>query len=87
MTHATHYDDAVNQYYNGNIDAYETYVQSLKQTDAEYGNMEEKNVIMGNEQRTARNLGEIQDNEVTRANHRGKYVQVESPISNTIIDK
>jgi hypothetical protein len=36
---------------------------------------------------TARLLGEIKSDEVTRTNHKGKYVSVESPISNKKIEE
>jgi hypothetical protein len=36
---------------------------------------------------TARLLGEIKSDEVTRTNHKGKYVSVESPISNKKVEE
>ena len=45
--------------------------QDAKEKDDNYGNMEEKRVITGSEQKTAQRLGEITDKEVTRKDHGG----------------
>ena len=90
MTHATHYDDALNKYqknyskYGKDVADREwgIFIQSLeKSVDNPYSSEEEKKVITGIEQRTAKLLGEIQDGEVTRENHRGKLVSVAGPTS------
>jgi len=44
-------------------------------------NEEEKRVITGSEQITAKKHGEIKGNEVTRKNHNGVPYYTESPIS------
>ena len=83
MTHATHYDDAVEQYNKGNTHAFEEYNNSLlPNTSENYGSLEEERVIKGIEQRTVRALGEVGEGEVSRTNHEGKPVRVESSISN-----
>ena len=50
-------------------------------TDHDYDNLEEKRVITGSEQITARKHGEIKDGEVTRKNHKGQIYETVSPIS------
>ena len=47
---------------------------------------DEERVITGIEQRTALKLGEIDQGQVTRSNHKGKSVHVESPTSNKKIE-
>lgn len=95
MTHATHYDDALNEYqknyskYGKDVADREwgIFIQSLeKSVDNPYSSEEEKKVITGIEQRTAKLLGEIQDGEVTRENHRGKLVSVAGPTSTHKVD-
>jgi RHS repeat-associated protein len=49
-----------------------------------YRNNEEKRVITGSEQKTARKLGEIRDGEVTRKDHNGAVYEVKSSISTEI---
>jgi len=46
-----------------------------------YGNKEEERVIKGSEQQTARNLGEIGKNEVTRTDHFGTMYKTMGPLS------
>ena len=88
MTHATNFDNAKKLLDNGNINAWNAYAKRTKNgTSSAYGSIEEELVITGNEQRTARLLGEIKSDEVTRTNHKGKYVSVESPISNKKIEE
>lgn len=88
MTHATHFDNAKKLLDKGNIDAWNAYVETTKKGTSEaYSSKEEELVITGNEQRTARLLGEIKSDEVTRTNHKGKYVSVESPISNKKVEE
>ena len=48
----------------------------------QYGNEEERRVIEGSEQNTARKLGKLKKNEVTRTNHNGSPYETNSPISN-----
>ena len=50
------------------------------------GKEDEERVITGIEQRTALKLGEIDQGQVTRSNHKGKSVHVESPTSNKKIE-
>ena len=95
MTHATHHDDALKKY---NEDYYtygkdyadkewEKYTQSLEfDSNNPYDKEEERKVITVTEQRTAKLLGEIKEEEVTRENHKGKLVPVESPTSNVKIE-
>jgi len=52
-----------------------------KTPDARYGNKEEKRVIEGSEQETAKKLGEIKEKEVTRKDHGGTLYQTISPTS------
>jgi hypothetical protein len=47
--------------------------------DAQYGNKEEKRVITGSEQETAKALGEIKKGEVTRTDHGGMLYETTSP--------
>jgi hypothetical protein len=88
MTHATHYDNAIEQYNAGNKQAFEDYKESLlPNTSENYNTIEEESVIIGIEQRTAQMLGEIAPDEVTRTNHKGTTVKVESPISNKKVNE
>ena len=88
MTHATRCDTAVEQYNDGNEDAFKEYEKSLKQDASNpYGSLDEQIVIKGNEQRTAQALGEVKPGQVTRTNHSGKPVQVKSPISTDKVDE
>ena len=48
----------------------------------QYGNEEEKRVIKGSEQVTAKKLEKLKDDEVTRLNHKGSPYETTSPISN-----
>ena len=67
-------------------------VENLKQKEidlantnvGDYDNNEEKRVIDGSEQRTAKALGEIKDGEVTRKNHKGDLIETTSPTSNNL---
>lgn len=49
--------------------------------DPDYGNKEEKRVITGSEQETAKKLGEIGEGEVTRTNHNGSLLPTSGPTS------
>lgn len=55
--------------------------------DCFYNNPEEKRVITGTEQTTAKALGEITDNEVTRTDHMGVHILMDGPTSNRPIEK
>lgn len=52
-----------------------------KTPDSQYGNKEEKRVIEGSEQETAKKLGEIKEGEVTRKDHGGTLYETTSPTS------
>ena len=58
--------------------------QFLNKKDNNYDNKEEKRVITGTEQRTARANGEISANSITRNNHDGLPVITNSPTSNKV---
>ena len=49
--------------------------------DSQYYNSEEKRVITGSEQTTAKKLGEIKEGEVTRNNHKGQPFEAASSTS------
>lgn len=72
----------------GNIDAWNAYAETTHTGTSEaYKKKDEEFVITGIEQRTALLLGEIEPGQVTRTNHNGKPVSVESPISNKKIEE
>jgi hypothetical protein len=50
-----------------------------KTPDSQYGNKEEKRVIEGSEQETAKKLGEIKEGEVTRTDHEGTGYETKGP--------
>jgi hypothetical protein len=52
-----------------------------KTPDSQYGNKEEKRVIEGSEQKTAKKLGEIKEGEVTRKDHGGTLYETTGPTS------
>lgn len=52
-----------------------------KTEDRQYTNKEEQRVITGSEQETARKLGEINEGEVTREDHRGQLYETTGPTS------
>jgi len=52
-----------------------------KTKDSQYGNKEEKRVITGSEQKTAKALGEIGENDVTRKDHEGIPFETTGPTS------
>lgn len=54
--------------------------------DSQYGTKEERRVITGSEQKTARANGEKNDNLPTRVNHGGKSVIVKHGVTSTKID-
>lgn len=62
------------------------YMKRHNSLDANYENKEEKRVIQGSEQRTAKKLGEIKPGQVTRREHKGISVKVATPTSNVMID-
>ena len=49
--------------------------------DPDYGNMEERRVVTGSEQETARKLGKLEQGKVTRNNHNGSPNETKSPIT------
>lgn len=55
--------------------------------DDSYSNLEEKRVITGSEQKTAKALGEIKDDDITRTDHFGVPFNTNSPISNKSIEE
>ena len=57
------------------------YKKDIKTPDAQYDNKEEKRVITGSEQTTARALGEIKEGEVTREDHGGTPTTTMGPTS------
>ncbi len=58
------------------------FVKNATIEDKQYDNLEEKRVIEGSEQETAKKHGEISNGEVTRKNHRMKgYIKVSDPTS------
>ena len=56
-------------------------MQNGKTKDINYDNKEEKRVITGSEQSTAKKLGRLKEGEVTRNNHNGSTYETISPIS------
>jgi RHS repeat-associated protein len=54
--------------------------------DSDYKNKEERRVITGSEQETAKKLGEIKEGEVTRKNYSGTLYKVESPTSTELVN-
>ena len=77
-----HEADHANDYMN---DA-KSHDARFKQKDSSYGNKEERRVIEGSEQKTARANGEIKGKEVTRRTHNGKTVIVSGGPTSTTID-
>ena len=78
IEHAKNHDDARAAWWNGNQDAfYEWEAGTLKGTSVNYKSKEEENVITGAEQRIAKALGSIGENETTRDAYIGKTVRVE----------
>lgn len=59
----------------GFINSPEEYIKRLVPDGSDYDNAEEKRVINGSEQNTAKKLGLIKKNETTRKNHRGSLYQ------------
>jgi hypothetical protein len=81
VAHALEYDTNPEQYKN-NIKEYDE-----SHPDNLYFSPEEKRVITGAEKKTARALGEIKDNEVTRTDHSGSRIRMKSTTSNTPIEE
>ena len=57
-------------------------LEDYNKKDDQYGNEEEKRVIEGSEQITAKKLEKLKDDEVTRLNHNSSPYETTSPISN-----
>ena len=60
------------------------YVVNAKAIYPNYGNLEEKRVVSGSEQRTAKALGEINEGEVTRTDHYGTFFSTYNPTSTEV---
>ena len=60
------------------------YTYCAKKIDSNYGNQEERAVILGEESETAKKLGKIFPNELTRKDHSGTIYPVESPTSDEV---
>ena len=81
-------DDAKKLLDEGDVSAWNAYAETTHTGTSEaYKKKDEELVITGIEQRTALLLGEIEPGQVTRTNHNGKPVSVESPISNKKIEE
>ena len=59
-------------------------IDGKKDLSNPYGNKEEERVITGSEQETAKKLGEIEQDEVTRKDHGGTLYKMKSSISTEI---
>ncbi len=57
----------------------EQYMKDRSSKDADYKNKEEKRVITGSEQTTAKKLREIKEGEVTRKDHGGTSYETKDP--------
>jgi len=68
--------------HNNNPEQYAKDSDPKNSLDKRFDDNEEKNVIQGVEQDTAKKLGEIKDGEVTRKDHDGFFFTTKSPISN-----
>ena len=73
------FDHALQEIYNP-----EQKRQDKATEDFNYGNAEERRVITGTEQETAIKLGEIQPGQITRDNHMGKTITVDSPTTTDV---
>jgi RHS repeat-associated protein len=83
LTVADHELDHTQQYlYNT-----QQFIKDATTPDKNYGNKEEKRVITGSEQTTATKMGEIDEHEVTRTNHKGRLIETSSPTSNKDINR
>ena len=72
------------QKYNSNK---EEYIKDLNTEDEQFKNKEERRVVTGSEQETARALGKIIDGQVTRKHHMGgKTIRVSDPLSTTPLE-
>lgn len=78
IEHAKNHDDARKAWMNGEENAFYDWVAGTQNgTSANYKSKEEENVITGAEQRIAKALGSIGENETTRNSYIGKTVRVE----------
>ena len=78
IEHVKNHDDARAAWWSGNQDAfYEWEAGTKKGTSLNYKSKEEENVITGAEQRIAKALGSIGENETTRNAYVGKAVRVD----------
>ena len=62
------------------------YAENSKIKDADYKNKEERRVITGSEQDVAKRLGKRNSVQVTRSDHCGEPIIVDSPTSSTPVD-
>lgn len=81
ISHALEYDKDPKSY-SENINRYDD-----THPDNMYYSPEEKRLITNAEQKTASALGEINDGEVTRTDHFGKHILMQSTISNKPVKK
>jgi hypothetical protein len=77
MTHALVFDMALQK---GKTKEY--LAEKKKGSDPDYNTKNEKWVITNSEQKTAKALGEIEEGQVTRRNHKGRLIETESTTSN-----
>jgi RHS repeat-associated protein len=87
MTHATRKDDIDNLRQDCNKKEYHKQKevhdkQTTPGSSKQYDTIEDEQIINGVERRTATLLGEIEEGQVTRRNHKGKAVTVANPTSN-----
>ena len=62
------------------------HAENSKIKDADYKNKEERRVITGSEQDVAKRLGKRNSVQVTRSDHFGEPIIVDSPTSSTPVD-
>ena len=91
MTHATRDDDVDNlrqevakKEYKEKKETYEK--QTTHGSSKQYDTIEDEQIINGVEKRTALLLGEIEEGQVTRRDHKGTAVRVANPTSNKPIN-
>ena len=63
---------------------YKQYREDRNTKDVNYTNLEEKRVILGSEQKTARANGEVSAGQFTRKAHEGNLVVTDGPTSNKV---
>ncbi|MBT0813143.1 RHS repeat-associated core domain-containing protein [Litoribacter ruber] len=75
VDHALQFDTKPDQYF-----------KYRGEKDLDYKNLEEKRVITGSEQKTAKKLGEIKEGEVTRKDHEGSPIRTKGGLSTELED-